>query len=391
MRSWLSLLLLSLTWPAVASRAEPLPREAATGGVEQSLRQEAEAAIDRAVTYLKTHQRPDGSWSNRQYPALTALPIWALAVHGRLDEATRERGVKFLLDHAHENGAIFADPEEDRKGGGLPTYNTAISMVALHLSGAPGVTPTVLKARRFVASSQHLGGDIYHGGFGYDSTTKRAYADLSNTVIALEALALTRSVEDQRPAGEPKVEIDRAAAVDFIQRTQNRPESNPSPSVSDDPKDRGGFFYQPDKTMSASTTNAAGVVKFSSYGSMTYAGLLSFIYADVSPQDPRVRSAYDWAIRHWTLEENPGMGAEGQFYFYNTLSKGMNIMGQDLIPRPDGSTLHWRREVVKKLINLQQMDPDGTGHWRNRTSRWMEGDPILVTSYSLIALQNALR
>ena len=373
------------------ARAETLPKEPGIAGVEESLRNEANAAIDRAVKFLKSKQRPDGSWSNAEFPALTGLPVWALAANGALDEATRERGVAFLLKHARPDGSIFADPSEQRKGGGLPTYNTAISMVARHLSGAPNVTPTVLKARRFVASGQHLGGDIYNGGFGYDSTTKRAYADLSNTVIALEALALTKSVEDQRPAGEKPAEINQAAAVDFITRIQNRPESNPSPSVSDDPKDRGGFFYQPDKTMAASTTNAAGVVKFSSYGSMTYAGLLSFIYSDVSPLDPRVKSAYDWAIRHWTLEENPGMGAEGQFYFYNTLAKGMNIMGQDLIPRPQGAPLNWRREVVKKLINLQKTDTDGNGYWQNGTNRWMEGDPILVTSYALITLRNALK
>ena len=48
---------------------------------------------------------------------------------------------------------------------------------------------------------------------------------------------------------------------------------------------------------------------------MTYAGLLAMIYANVSPQDVRVRSALDWAMRQWSLEENPGMGQEGLYFF----------------------------------------------------------------------------
>lgn len=379
----------SLAW-FTATAQTTLPKESGTAPIEESLRNEAEAAIGKAVKFLKAKQKADGSWSNQEYIALTGLPVWALAEHKALDEATRGKAVEFITKHAKPNGAIFADITDGRKGGGLPNYNTAISMVALHKSGAPGVTPLILKARSFVASGQHLGGDIYDGGFGYDSTTKRAYTDLSNTVIALEALALTKSLEDQRPAGEKKAEINNAAAEKYITSIQNRPESNPAPHVSEDPKDRNGFFYQPDKSMAGNRTNATGVVQFRSYGSMTYAGLLSFIYVDVSKQDPRVLSAYDWAVKNWTLNENPGMGDEGRYYFYNVLSKGMDTMGNDLLPRADGTTFNWRREVVKKLISLQKTDADGLGYWVNEENRWFEGDPVLVTSYALIALSHAL-
>jgi squalene-hopene/tetraprenyl-beta-curcumene cyclase len=142
--------------------------------------------------------------------------------------------------------------------------------------------------------------------------------------------------------------------------------------------------------MAASFTNAAGVVKFRSYGSMTYAGLLALIYADVDKNDPRVRSAYDWSIKNWNLDENPGMGAQGLFYFYNVLAKAMHTMGNDVVARPDGTQLNWRRDMMKKLISLQKIDADGTGYWVNPEGRWWEADPVLVTSYTLIALQIAL-
>ena len=62
-----------------------------------------EAAVDAAVAkgakYLLSAQEADGHWSDAQMPALTALPVWALAwsrsdAEG-LDEAV-SRGVKFV-------------------------------------------------------------------------------------------------------------------------------------------------------------------------------------------------------------------------------------------------------------------------------------------------------
>ena len=125
---------------------------------------------------------------------------------------------------------------------------------------------------------------------------------------------------------------------------------------------------------------------------MTYAGLLSFIYAEVDKDDPRVQSAFDWAVKHWTLDENPGMGQEGLYYFYNVLSKGLAAYGQDTITLPDGKQVGWRDELIRKLVNLQKIDPDtGMGYWVNDAGRWWEADPVLVTAYSVLALEIALK
>lgn len=42
----------------------------------------------------------------------------------------------------------------------------------------------------------------------------------------------------------------------------------------------------------------------------------------------------------------------------------------------------WRAELRAELARRQQ--PNGS--WVNDTDRWMEGDPILVTGYALLAL-----
>ena len=49
--------------------------------------------------------------------------------------------------------------------------------------------------------------------------------------------------------------------------------------------------------------------------------------------------------------------------------------------------MDWRRQLVSKLMKLQQTN----GSWRNENERWMERDPVLVTSYSLMALEIAYR
>ncbi len=122
------------------------------------------------------------------------------------------------------------------------------------------------------------------------------------------------------------------------------------------------------------------------YGSMTYAGILSLIYAHVDADDPRVQAAREWTRRHWTLAENPGMGPEGLYYFFNTLSKCMAAMGDDFVTQPDGTAIPWREDLLRRLLGLQR--PDGS--WVNDNNRWWEADPGLVTSYTLLAIASAL-
>ena len=367
-----------------------LLREPAAG-VSSSLQNEATAAISRGVKWLIARQNEEGYWSNPEFPALTALSLWAIAKSGNAPQEAVDRAVGYILASVHEDGSIWRKPSEERRGGGLSTYNTAISMVALHMVGRADLVPVIQNARRFLAGAQHFGGDVYEGGMGYDASTGRAYADLSNTMLAYEAMRLTESVEDLRTGPDGKADLDWEAARKFLARVQNLPGQNAGSWVSDDEKERGGFIYTPESSQAGTYTDAEGVVRFRTYASMTYAGLLSLIYAEVDRNDPRVQSAFDWAQRHWTLDENPGMGKEGLYYFYNVLAKALATYGQDVIRDEAGNALNWREEFIRKLVNLQRVDADtGEGYWLNETGRWWESDPVLVTAYSLIALEVAL-
>ena len=378
---------------SIADQAEPIPLSsvAVSAGVDKSLANEARAAINRGVDWLIAQQNEDGHWSSTDYPALTALPLWALVKAKSDNREAIDRAVEFILTYANEDGSFCREPTVARKGGGLCNYNTAISMVALHALGDPIINTQVLKARHFLAGSQHLGGDIYNGGMGYDAEHGQAYADLSNSYISYEAMRLTQDLEDLRKGDGKRADLDWAAAQQFVSRVQNLPGSNDQPWATDLPEERGGFAYNSDSSKAGTSTNAEGKVYLRSYGSMTYAGLLSFIYASVDKSDERVTSAFDWATKHWTLEENPGMGGEGLYYFYNVLTKALSAYGQDVITIHDAQQINWRNELIRKLVNLQKIDPkSGAGFWVNDAGRWMEADPVLVTSYALLALEIAL-
>ncbi len=230
--------------------------ETPAGVLDVSLAQEASAATRRGLDWLAANQKKDGSWSNADYPALTALALWPFLLSDHPDkEQVVDKAVKFIKTYVQKDGGIYRDVK-GRTGGGLSNYNTAICMSVLHATGRPDVIEIVLDARKFIAGAQHFGGDEYKGGFGYDSSTDRAYADLLNTYYSIEAMKATESVEEVRPKGEKKVDINWAETVKFIERIQNKAEAG---------KDQeGGFFYKPGQSKAGNVTNANGKVFFRS-------------------------------------------------------------------------------------------------------------------------------
>ena len=373
------------TW-TIGCLAGWMAATAATAAVPAELEAETRAAMAKGAAWLAAQQQADGHWALADSPALTGLAMWALQ---RTDPAAHrsaiDRAMVFVLTSVQEDGSIWRQPAMQRKGGGLANYNTAICMTALHALNRAELVPVVQNARTYLAKMQYLDGGSYGGGMGYDADQGRPYTDLSNSYMAYEAMRLTQDVEDLRAAGEPKADLDWKAAQEFLAQVQNLKGVNTNSYASDSADDRGGFAYTPGA--GPSTTNAEGKVTLRSYGSMTYAGLLALIYAQVDAQDVRVQSAKDWASRHWSLDENPGMGAEGLYYFFNVLAKSLAAAGDDTLALPDGRTVVWREEVARKLIALQR--PDGS--WFNDNNRWWEADPNLVTAYTLLALAAALQ
>ena len=382
----------------------------------------ARDTLAKGLTWLKDHQKDDGSWSAPGFPGLSALGLWAAA--RSKDPAlaeTVEKGAAFVAGFAQEDGGIYRPAEPGRRGsGGLSTYNTAICMMALYQVDPQKYAPIILKAREFVANSQLVGdsdGDPNAGGFGYNrppTAAERAEReaffqkmrenggampasrgaapggrgaggppmdrpDLSNTGWALMAMRMTESLEDQRPAGEKRADIRWDVALKFVESMQNNDSSDADAA--------GSFGYERGGERDGRTAGPGGRVSLRGFGSMTYDGLESMIYAKVDRNDPRVRSAAAWAARHWTVEENPGAGQAGLFYYYTILAKSLALFTQGgEFAGADGAAIDWKGDLVRKLAALQKED----GSWANENNTFWENDAALVTAYSLLTLESVL-
>jgi squalene-hopene/tetraprenyl-beta-curcumene cyclase len=367
-----------------AAEAAPFAHRPFATVRDLSFRNEVEHALSRGLAWLQTSQNSNGWWSTPEHPAVTALALTAFEGDPKTRYQTNEppwlkRGYAFLVRCAQPDGGIHQS--------NLVTYNTSISLMALLAAQEPAHEPLIRRARQFLIGLQRDFGekgkadDIFDGGIGYGS--KYEHSDMGNTLAALEALYYSRRFStDQNLAGAR--DLDWAAAIQFLQNCQNLPAYNRQKWVSDDPQHQGGFIYYPGHSMAGSETNAAtGRVALRSYGSISYGGLLSYIYAGLKRDDPRVLAVMDWLRAHYTLEENPGMGPQGLYYYLHTMTKALTASGVEELELKDGRKLNWRKEVGMRLLNLQRTD----GSWFNDHARWWEKDPALVTSYAVLALE----
>lgn len=337
------------------------------------LMKQVKDAVAKGAGWLQKNQKENGAWSEAGMPALTGLPLWALASSGLpACKESADKAVAFIVSKQNPDGGIYVD-QPDKKGGGLGNYNTSICVTALHATGRKDLAPAILKARTYIASSQHFGDDNHQGGFGYDKNNKRTYTDLNNTAFSMDALRRTQSVEDLRPATEKRVDANWEAALKYVEKMQNK-----------EGETKGGFAYNTEDPKGGATTNANGTVMLRAYGSMTYAGVLSMLHANLDKSDPRVRGAFDYASKFWSVDEHPGQGQQGLYFYFNIMARALSAAAVDALPKASGE-IRWREEMVKKVLLLQK--PDGS--WVNDNNRWWENDPVLATSYAMLALEFA--
>jgi squalene-hopene/tetraprenyl-beta-curcumene cyclase len=347
---------------AVCLASAPLSRS-----VAQS---KADPLIERGVAYLKSAQADDGSFSPDAGPGITAIAATAMLVNGQSpDDPALAKALAYVEKHLHPDGGVYAE------GSTHKNYETCIAMMCFDAANADGRYDEMLKrAEAFVKKEQWdeeerlSPADLAYGGAGYGSQSR---PDLSNTSFLIEAL---KTVGDSPE--DPAIQ----RALIFVSRCQNLPtQHNETEFPTKNPD--GGFYY----TIAAGGSSQAGPTDnggLRSYGSMTYAGLKSMIYAGVGKDDERVKAALAWIGKNYALDENPGMGDAGLYYYYHTFAKALAAVGEPQLRDAEGVAHDWKQDLVATLAASQQSN----GSWVNKNERWLEGDPNLVTSYALLAL-----
>lgn len=330
------------------------------------------AAREKGVAFLKVSQSEDGSWTSSEAPGITGLVTFGLLAGGASNnDPTVVKALQHLESFVQPDGGIYFAKS------GHKSYETGICMMVFAAANKDGKYDEMLaKADKFARGLQWDEtentdkADVKYGGIGYGRSGDRP--DLSNTVFFLEALQATGAKKD-----DPAVQ----KALVFLSRCQNlETENNTTPFASK--INDGGFYYTP----AAGGTSQAGNNPdggLRSYGSMTYAGLKSMIFAGLTPDDERVKAATSWIKKFYTVSENPGLKEQGYFYYAQMFAKALTIMGADQFEDASGTRHDWRKELAEQLIRLQKSN----GSWVNSNARWMEGDPNLATAYTLMALK----
>lgn len=334
--------------------------------------------VDKAIAYLKSKQKADGSWGE----GINARGVTGVVVTGLLhtkvsaDQEPAAKGLHYIERLVNPQSGHIAGPEAAVN---LQNYVTSVNVMALTAANRPEKYKAVvgdgvkfLKKLQWDEEEGKTQSDDFYGGAGYDSKSR---PDLSNTQFFLDAL---------QAAGVSSDDPALKKALMFVSRCQNlKSEFNDRPwagKIND-----GSFIYSAAAGGQTKTTDdPAGPL--TGYGSMTYAGVKSMIYCGVGKDDLRLKKALEWISQNYTVDKNPGMPDDralwGLYYYYHTMAKTLSSLEMDTVEDAQKVKHEWRKELLAALAKRQKED----GSWVNEKTRWMEGDPLLDTGYTLMTL-----
>jgi squalene-hopene/tetraprenyl-beta-curcumene cyclase len=346
----------------------------AASAADETTAKKYEQMVDKAIAFLGTKaQAADGSFNAAAGPAVTALVTTAVLRHGRSpDDPLVAKALKYIERFVREDGGIYPEGSNNKN------YETCIAIVCFKEANRNGKYDALIKKADAFISGYQWGSDnkttaddVKYGGAGYGRNNDRP--DLSNTSFLVDAL---------KAAGHGSDSEAMQRVLIFVSRCQNLESPHNTTPFAAKVND-GGFYYTP---AAGGSSQAGGDPSegLRSYGSMTYAGLKSMIYAGVKADDDRVKAAVAWLKKHYSVEVNPGMpqGNQGLYYYYQTFAKALAALGQDTFVDDKGVAHDWRKDLIDALASRQKAD----GSWINENQRWLEGDTSLATGYALLAL-----
>lgn len=340
-----------------------------------------DAVAQKAAKYLQDSQDKNGGWSTDKTPGVSGVVLTGLLRTGQTtpQDPVGAKALKYIESLVNPEKKHIAGKGDVKVQ--LQNYVTSINVMALveakqgdKYKAIIGDAVEFLKKLQWDEDEGKTEKDPYYGGAGYDSKSR---PDLSNTQMFLDAL---------KAAGVGADDPAMKKALVFVNRCQNlkgEKQDQPWAKLIND----GSFIYTPasggvTKVVDKPLDNGA----LPGYGSMTYAGIKSMIYCGVSKDDERVKKAYEWIQKHYSVDENPGMpevrGKWGLYYYYNTMAKTLDTLGIDYVVDDKGVKHDWRKDITLALAKRQRPD----GGFTNSAANWMEADENLVTGYALMAL-----
>ena len=347
----------------------------------QTATAETDAKVDRAnviadgIAYLRTAgQAEDGTFTAEAGPGLTAMALTALLRNGvPVDDPMVAKGLKALEGFVKPDGGVYGN-------GRMKNYETCVAILAFTEANADKRYDKIIAdANKFIRGLQYgaaAGQDqenVWYGGVGYGGPER---PDLSNTSYLIDALHAVDAPADDEA-------IQRALV--FVSRCQNLEGAGNDTEFAGKVNDGGFYYVVPTESVDPSEDErytANGGLR--SYGSMTYAGFKSMVYAGLTKEDPRVKAALEWIGKNYSVTENPGQGTAGLFYYYNTFGSALDAADLEAVVDDEGTSHDWRADLTVELAKQQNDD----GSWSNANRQWFENDKNLATAFALLALSH---
>jgi squalene-hopene/tetraprenyl-beta-curcumene cyclase len=356
---------IGMTCVVAALAAVALSAQAPRQKMSPDLRKKLTDSLEKGAAYLRQQQHPDGTFDAN--PGITAMAATALL---RQPGVPRDKQLA-VVGKTLDGLAKMAKPDGGIYDKAIPHYITAVSMMAMVAGGRPQDKPLIEKGRQYLA--EHIldegegvpPSDKFYGGLGYGGTSDGGRADIISLEYGLRAMK-----EADLPANNAAWE----KAIKFLQRTQNNSETNDQKWASND----GGLIYYPGYSQAGETR---------SYGAATYAGLMSYSWANVKKTDARVQSVMKWIRNNYTVDENPGVGQKTVYYYYMVFAKALQAIGETEIVDAKGQKHNWRDDLARKLLMLQHPE----GYWVNTDKAELQDNKVLVTTFTMMAIEATLQ
>ncbi len=395
--------------------AAPLGASAAQ---EEDLAKRLTGTYVAAADWLTGQQGADGAGEMGPRGARRASAADPGLIHTALANAPKEvkarykepidKAAAYLLSRANPDGSFGEGPT----GGFLKTYTTAIAMMALSSVEQTDRVRDILRGAQAYLKHNQLKEGLGAGGLGYgdeepkmDPKTGQPFvkkadiANLSVTGFAAEGLIMAER------AGLPRDKEFWELVIKYVRRCQNSTEVNTDAeflaelrkhglSVGED----GGLYYAASgdpKIHKAATRKIADREVIQSYGSMTYDGIKTYLYAGLPKDSPEVKAAVDWVRKNYSVEAHPGFPYDkatrqherGLYYYYLIMARALDAYGENPFETFDGKKHDWPREMAAKFLQSVRESK----MWKNDNPAWYEGDPLLVTSYVLVTCDVLLK
>ncbi len=338
--------------PAVAQDTPPhLATEVA---VSPFRKDEVDAAADKAIAFLVTQQKEDGSIHTGKYQTtMTSLAIMAMASVGiqpadpSAEGQSMNRALAYVLqEDRQDDKGYFGQKDEGRMYGH--------GIVTLMLTEMLGMSTTdeqdqllhdrCQKAIDLILSSQKEKKSVdARGGWRYNPNSNDS--DLSASVWQLMALRSAKNDGLQVPATSIR------DAVEYLKRSYSSPlDRNGLPSDK-----AGGFCYEPGQRNPTFTMTAAGLLAMQVCGEY---------------ESPLVAGAADWLLVH------PPQWKE-RFCMYGTYyyAQGMYQRG--------GEHAETARKLVQEMLLKEQ---DGSGSWEAKNGEERAAGKVYCTAMAVLSL-----